>query len=522
MRALGLAAVLLALATPAAHARSWSAPEPVNDSGADLGAPTITADAPGDVIATWSGGPFGTRPQAAIGPVGAGWEPTAELFPGPVVESVDVALNARGDAVAAWTDPDGSVLATIRTSTTSWQPVTRIAGTGNPVSFLGERTVRVFIDEKGRATVAWVYAAGAFASQRSAATAWSVPQGLSGGRSGSHIGLTGNARGDVLVSWIGTGIDTARKLASGGWQIRRAVTSQGLGGSTPVAAMRPDGTAVLVWSQGELNDGSTSVKGTTASTTLSRAGDWQPGTVLPTTIRAPQIAVDGQGVVTAGGIGRDPRPVKFEISRGTAALVTTLAPGGKWTKPVTFSPQFETVTQTALSVGRSGDAAFVWRQGPDGPLVIKVVTRPGGGRWSAPVMLSRVGHEVGNPAVAADARGGAVALWVDVTTRDIQSSRLGPRTPRVTKLRVSSRRRVSYDVDLSTTVRFTLQRRRGSRYVTVPGGQTRSAMAGVNRFTLRRPAAGAYRLRATPAGGKTRSVRFTVRGTRGGASRRTR
>ena len=102
-------------------------------------------------------------------------------------------------------------------------------------------------------------------------------------------------------------------------------------------------------------------------------------------------------------------------------------------------------------------------------------------------------------------------------------------TPRVTRLAVSpasfhARRsaRVSFHLNIAASVRFTVQRRRGSRYVKVRGTFTRAGKPGVNRFTFRtrlfrgKLGAGRYRLVAVPsAGGRTGAAaraRFRVRG----------
>ncbi len=64
-----------------------------------------------------------------------------------------------------------------------------------------------------------------------------------------------------------------------------------------------------------------------------------------------------------------------------------------------------------LAIDAAGEAVAVWERRAHGSSVIQAASRPPGGTWSAPAVLSRKGQEVGEPEIAVDAAGRAVAVW---------------------------------------------------------------------------------------------------------------
>ena len=119
---------------------------------------------------------------------------------------------------------------------------------------------------------------------------------------------------------------------------------------------------------------------------------------------------------------------------GSAGLVLgVLALGGAtgpatassaWTLPEAVSSASVNVTGTRLAVAANGDATVMWRQRSASGVVRMVAsTRFDGGAWSAPTSVSRGGTtKKTQPAVAMNAVGGAVAVWMS-GRKQIQFSR---------------------------------------------------------------------------------------------------
>jgi hypothetical protein len=110
-RALCLAALAVALllaAPAAAQAAAWLPAEPVspapeNETGAD-----VEMAANGDVIAVWK---YGTSVWAAIRPAGGSYSAPVQISSGTGIVGSGapvVAVDPAGNAVAAWSQSDGS------------------------------------------------------------------------------------------------------------------------------------------------------------------------------------------------------------------------------------------------------------------------------------------------------------------------------------------------------------------------------------------------------------------------------
>lgn len=87
--------------------------------------------------------------------------------------------------------------------------------------------------------------------------------------------------------------------------------------------------------------------------------------------------------------------------------------GGAWSSPTVISNLDEQPLGLEVAVGPDGDAALVWIGYGSQGQVVRAATRPGGGGWSAPVALSDPGtEEAVQPDVAIDSQGTATAIWI--------------------------------------------------------------------------------------------------------------
>jgi hypothetical protein len=206
-------------------------------------------------------------------------------------------------------------------------------------------------------------------------------------------GDAGNVRNAVWAS---------RYPAGGAWAAAATIDNPVGNAVQPQIAITPNGVAVAVFSQSDVNTG-----GTLSVQSNRFAGAW--GTVQTVNTPAitnatdPQVAVGPDGAATvvfdqAEGVG--PRTWVNGSSAagvfGTAGIV-----GGQFA----FTPQ--------VAVGANGQSVMVWQQvtGSAGNTYAFWASRNVGAGWTAAVQISAISTDLGSMRVAADAVGNAIAVW---------------------------------------------------------------------------------------------------------------
>lgn len=231
----------------------------------------------------WSGaGPTAAR----VKPPGAVWGAVSDLVapPGPAEDieannAADVALDPAGRAVAAW----AQTVAGVTTVYAAWRPAGGPWGPAQPVAGASQSVtaLKVGINAAGTATVVWGagdYPSGdVFASRASwNGPAWEPAAGLSGGVGGLQGGalqLTVDPGGKAIAIWTEWGSVTAAiRPVGSGWRSRQTLSAAG--GSDGVVALDAAGNAVAAW-QREV--GASSV---VEATTRPQGADWSPAKVL--------------------------------------------------------------------------------------------------------------------------------------------------------------------------------------------------------------------------------------------------
>jgi PKD repeat protein len=307
-------------------------------------------------------------------------------------DAPDVAADPEGEAIAVWSEQDGSQ---VRESTHppdgAWQPGVTLG------SWTWSAPV-VEVDAAGDAMVAWGDGGGVEVSERPYGGSWQSPVSL-----GSGVGalqLAGDARGDALAIWLGSdeAVYVAARPAGGGWQRPVQLSSSGENASNPQVALDAQGDAVAVW---QLGGGSKDV--IQAAERPAASGVWQPSVTISSSAQGagpPALAVDPAGEATALWAG------------GGLVESSSRPPGGTWQTPVDVSASGGADPQLALD--EAGDAIAVWDQSDgSGNFVAEAARRPEGSAWQAPVAISAVQPIAPGPQVVADARGDAVAIWDD-------------------------------------------------------------------------------------------------------------
>jgi hypothetical protein len=275
--------------------RPWRDVVPLTGAGGSR--PRIAINSAGKVVVVWL---FGTdRVQVREGSVSGAWAPTVPLAQimstsGPSVFPT-IALNDRGDALAAWLD-GLSIMASSRVAGADWGlptpavankvlldptetaldpfgtgtvvsaypgpmlAITRPAGGSWPQPGLSEDGAfpDVAYDAAGNATVAWSPpGAGGFVkvATRPRGGSWSAAVPL-GRAHDTRLALAVNRAGDAVVAWVHRadfgggpllGIQAAVRRAGGSWSQPKIVTAAGQIGEIPTAAIDAAGDAVVAW-----------------------------------------------------------------------------------------------------------------------------------------------------------------------------------------------------------------------------------------------------------------------------------
>lgn len=141
-------------------------------------------------------------------------------------------------------------------------------------------------------------------------------------------------------------------------------------------------------------------------------GQPQRASTGPGDAHSPDVAVDGRGAALAAW-------VQERGGRGT--IVASAAPDGRpWSPPRRLSPPGLAAIDPAVAGLPGGGAVVVWRQADrtrtlrgrrQAVYVVRARERGADGRWGAVRRLSDARQKVGEPRLAVDARGTAIATW---------------------------------------------------------------------------------------------------------------
>jgi hypothetical protein len=245
------------------------------------------------------------------------------------------------------------------------------------------------------------------ASTAAAAATWLAPSKLSGaGLDAEAPQVSVDAQGDALSAWGRGGVIEASDRPAGGpaWQTALALSDAKKEAFGPQAALDGRGDAVVAWESRE--GGEYAVE---ASTRTGLTGAWQTPVVVkklgtePTMDARPDLAVNAAGEAVLVWMRL------HSTERAVESSARTL--GGSWQKPETLSETPEDQHPAEVGIDAAGNATAVWEDKRTGEVLTTGATRPAGGKWQAPVSISKPGGNANEPRVAVDASGDAVAVW---------------------------------------------------------------------------------------------------------------
>jgi hypothetical protein len=337
----------------------WDPEVTISTGEADEFTPSVGIDAHGDSIAIWGAymSPSFRAIETADGPSQGGWGSPARLFSTEEgVGDPQVAVNARGDAVAVWAHAEHH-------------------GSGQTV-----------VIESAR---------------RSAGGEWSPAVAISSSEPElGYLSVVVDAGGEATAIWEGSeGVETASWPAAGGWT--SPVVLSTAGGTEPQIAVDPAGEAVAIWRDFvengyEIDTASKPAAGSwTTVVRLSTSGGYES---------QPHVAVDGAGDAVA--VWGAPITLREEEVQSASRPA-----GGEWDDPIgVSSSRCEESLEARVAMEGDGTAAAIWdcfQRSAEG--VIESASSPLGGEWSSPEQISD--HNLFSQLELQADSDGAVAVW---------------------------------------------------------------------------------------------------------------
>jgi hypothetical protein len=467
-------------------------------SSGGVGAPRVAMGPAGDAVAIWTENDGDDdRVTTAFRAPGEEFGPAQyRSADGSEAHGGDVAMNAGGDAIAAWARNTGA------------QYEIEVAGRPAGGAFGGTQLVsdppndagpaEVALDDSRNTTVTWLQADASAVQRAWHATAGpsspfsdpqaASPDGVEASRSVVAAGPPGQA---VLAFETDGSPDRAwasiRRSLDAGFTESRMLSPDDVTVGGPRAAMDNAGNALVAWI-GEPDD---------APPLRVQAGIFDATPPVVTDVAVPATGTVGVPVNVSAATSDQWSPHTTGWSFGDGATADGAMAGHVYAAPGTYD-----VTVTATD--QVGQATTETRQ----ITIAAAPLAPIGGPPPVAVIASVSDLRIAPRAFPAAGRGGSVAQ----------------------RRRQRAGGRVSYRLNVAADVRFTVRRRargrrvggrcvrptrrnrarrRCARFVRVRGSFTRASTAGVNRFRftgrLRRRALrrGRYRLVATPRAGAT-------------------
>ncbi len=405
-------------------------PSPVALTGSEISAesPNVAVNAQGDALALWEGVEQGHSVlRSAFKPSARPWQP-AESAPGIFPITHQVALNADGDAITLvssnglgsafkpagrpWLAPE-TILPELDTSVVPFQTLDVLY----PYAYEA-------LNAQGDAVAAWDVALGRRATSdvvqvalRPAGGTWGTPTTLSPeGQQAGAPQLAIDARGDAIVVWVqseSAGQDTeqsAFRPAGGSWASPSTVPTETQDLGDPQVALDARGDALVVSEhvtgveEGLIHHASHSVQ----SAVRLAGGSWQPPEEVSEPnpgVAEPQLAMNAHGEAV----------VVWNRGNLTESVVTGAfgGVGKRWQRPKDLSRANLFPTAPRVALDAHGDAVAVWvgKNGSRYYNTVRASIRLAGRTWMASHALSRSGQLASEPDVGMDERGHAVAVW---------------------------------------------------------------------------------------------------------------
>ena len=381
-------------ASASSRERAWSPPETLSAAGAESNWPAVTVGPHGDVVAVWARGPAGTPGslvEAATRRARRRWvrESVGPALGAP--ELLDVAASRRRAAVAVYRAAEGTVSTPVAVSRGRFGRL----GRSDQAHHGADQQVlppgpSVAMDARGDAVAVWSDALSGvtFGAARSLAGAWATPSALSDPFADGYSAPTWDGhvamspRGVAVAAWTRE-VFAALNPETSTWTRRsRAWTpgaaipdsgdtevgSPGVGvdarGEPVVALSRRSGEQAYVYAAERVGD----------AWSLRQLSE--PAETFFATL---QIAVGRRGDAVVVWSEADDRQL----------VAVTRSPGGAWSAPEILPSTSADQRLPRVAVDNRGSPAVAWVGATDTGDVVEVTQRSRDGAWSPPQRRAR-------------------------------------------------------------------------------------------------------------------------------------
>lgn len=394
-------------------------------SGLHSSSPAVAISDDGAAVAAWTHFDGNvTRVQARTVSAGGLLGPVQTLsVAGSSAFNPQVAADADGDAIVVWSRLDGSSIAQARriSAAGSLGPVVDRSPHGEDASGL-----QVAIDADGDAIATWfrsnVGTLRVFGRAIPATGPLGPVLGLSSpaaGASRPQVDVTPS--GDGYAVWVGSdGVNSRAQgrtiSTAGALGAVRNISAPGRDGSAPVVGVDDAGTAYAVWTR---SNGANAIAQGRPITQAGVAGPVDTLSAAGQNATLPDVAVGGDGkavVVWARSNGSVPQiQARTALTNGAGVTVT-----------MTLSGPAHGATAPQVGGGDAGNAVVVWQRGDGSHQRIYTRSYETFAPRHEVHRLSGADVDAGEPRVAVDLSGNAIAVWSAPVTSGpirIQASR---------------------------------------------------------------------------------------------------
>jgi hypothetical protein len=405
---LAIAGALLA-ADPAAASvtgPTWQHAVTVAPAGGATVTPQIAVNARGDAAASWSetvNGKLAVR--SATRPAGQAWNTPNPYPSGPVVDTPRTGIDDSGQVYSLWAAP-------VNQKQPLWLAITAPGG-ASAVSKLSDLAAApdLAVNGHGDAVAAWITRGSngylIVAAFRPAGGSFGSPSALTPALPGGPLQLDVaiDSHGDALVAWnVAGAVAAATRPVAGDWGSAQALSSPKEVGYSPRAALDDAGGATVVWQSNSQKYGYDVIEGA-------------EGSVAGGFAKLHEIAAEGKNTDPSLAVGADGFAVlTFLRDNGgheVTQAATRTAPGAAWSSAGSLSPAGKNADAPAVAVDGAGNALVVWDQkAVVGNLAYGSSLRAGGS-WSPPHPLDTPASAATAPQVAFDGAGDAVAAFTN-------------------------------------------------------------------------------------------------------------
>lgn len=426
----------------AAPAAGWSSTmTPLSTGGS--GRAKVAMDAAGRAVAVWltlePGSTIESLMSSRFDPLSGWGTPIALESSGRDVDNVDLAMDqASGRAVVMWTQGNDTSTSAVWTRhfdpTSGWATTQLIQSASTPAGRVDQITVG--IDAQGNAVAAWSQLDGSrfsiWGNRGTAAGAWGNAQLLETqdelGRVDGNPRIAVAPQGDAIAVWQASGGTVAnrgtwtnRYTAGAGWGSESQLVAVS-GGSAPDIAMDANGNAVMVW--GQLSSVSLTEMYALIQAKRFQSGSWSQAVQVArelganSSVSAPRIKMNATGAaVVAWG-------------QGDQSIRATVAPAGAaWPEPTIVNPVASRAAGSplVLAIDEQSNVMMTWAQGNDqGGADARLATRTQVGTWATSIHQAAIWAD---PFVALNDRGNGLFLWTQYvsasTGTQVQARRYG-------------------------------------------------------------------------------------------------